>query len=527
LGFLLILGIGFRFIQLDHKIYWHDEVYTSMRAAGYLRHEIDDELFQNRLIAASELQKFQQIKPDSTMADTLHSLKQEDPQHPPLYFGMARWWMQQWGGSIAAARLLPVLISLFSLPLMYGLALELFHSTLAALLATTLLALSPFDLLFAQTARQYSLLTVTILASSWLLVKGMQRTPKAFNGQEGGIWLGYGLSVAIGLYTHPFFALTSVGHGVYAVALTGVETIRNYPPVGRDRLLAWLRDRRIWLFGLANGLALLLYSPWIIVLLDRMGRATATTDWTRENVGIWYLSKLWLLSFTALFFDLDFGFNNPITYLFRLPFFILVIAAFYQVYRRASRSASLFVFTSAGVPFLLLAIPDLIVGGKRSAVSRYLISCYPAIQLAVAYFLSNKLATGKRLWQGVLAFCLAGSILSAIVSARAETWWSKDLSYLNGEVIQAINAEAATRPILISDVGDDYTNTGDLISLSYGLDPSLRLFLVSHPPQWESIATEPALMVFRPSKAMEVAIDQQGWQLVPILEDAKLWRVQQ
>lgn len=54
---LLAIGVFFRFANLEHKTYWHDEVYTSMRAAGYTRQEIDQELFNNRIIAVGELKK--------------------------------------------------------------------------------------------------------------------------------------------------------------------------------------------------------------------------------------------------------------------------------------------------------------------------------------------------------------------------------------------------------------------------------------------------------------------------------------
>ncbi len=100
LVFLLALGVVFRFVNLNHKVYWHDETYTSLRAAGYTRGEIDDELFQNRVIDSSELQRFQRIKPGSTPLDTLRSLASEDPQHPPLYFLMTRFWMQALGAPL-------------------------------------------------------------------------------------------------------------------------------------------------------------------------------------------------------------------------------------------------------------------------------------------------------------------------------------------------------------------------------------------------------------------------------------------
>ncbi|MGB7709146.1 MAG: hypothetical protein WBL95_06335 [Microcoleus sp.] len=97
-----------------------NEAYTSIRAAGFTRQEIDDELFQNLIFPAPELPKYQRIKPGSTAADTIHALALEDPQHPPLYFLMARFWMQKFGSSLTATRSLPALLSLLSLPLMYA-----------------------------------------------------------------------------------------------------------------------------------------------------------------------------------------------------------------------------------------------------------------------------------------------------------------------------------------------------------------------------------------------------------------------
>ena len=125
----------------------------------------------------------------------------------------------------------------------------------------------------------------------------------------------------------------------------------------------------------------------------------------------------------------------------------------------------------------------------------------------------------------ILALIFVGSILSCGLSAKADTWWSKDLSYLNAEVIQRLNAEPDPS-ILIADMGDDYTNTGDLISLSYGLKPSLRLFLVSAQPDFAPLAAQPHLLVFRPSKRLKAAFVAQGWRLMPLSESAKLWRIQ-
>ncbi|MEG4861093.1 glycosyltransferase family 39 protein [Microcoleus sp. K1-B6] len=507
----ILLGIGFRFFEIDRKLYWHDEAYTSIRAAGFTRQEIDDELFQNRIFPAPQLQKYQRIKPGSTEADTIRSLALEDPQHPPLYFLMARWWMQQFGSSLTASRTLPAILSLLSLPLMYALAQELFASNLAALLATALLALSPFDILFAQTARQYSLLTATVIGSSWLLLRAVR-----LRGWKN--WVFYSLTIALGFYTHPFFSLTLIGHGVFIISY--------WLFVKKTKLRGHVTNSQ---FFLAVTAGLILYLPWIYVLATNLGRASATTDWTRVSPGWLYLVKLWTLSFTALFFDFDFGFDNIWTYLLRLPFLLLIATALYTICRRASTSNWLFIVTSIFVPFLILALPDLILGGKRSAVSRYLISCFPGVQLAVAYLLASNVKTQQRFWQVILALVFTASIASCTVSGFSDTWWSKDLSYFNAEVAKIINKEAIANrsikdTIVISDRGNDFTNMGDLLSLSYLLDKDVRLMLMSQSPEIEMLNKYSAPLVFRPSEKLRSALKQNQRRLEPILEYARLFR---
>src|SRR4028118_580011 len=77
---LLLLGVFFRFANIDHKLYWHDEVYTTLRAAGFTGKEIGQEIFKNQIFSPQDLQKFQRLKAGSTVTDTLESLAIEDPQ---------------------------------------------------------------------------------------------------------------------------------------------------------------------------------------------------------------------------------------------------------------------------------------------------------------------------------------------------------------------------------------------------------------------------------------------------------------
>jgi uncharacterized membrane protein len=559
--FLLVVGIVFRFVNLNHKVYWHDEVYTSLRASGYTVQEISHDSFQNQVFPANALLRFQQLKPGSTPADTIRSLALEDPQHPPLYFLLDRVWVQAlgtpiqaiFGSPLTASRLLPAMISLLSLPFMYALALELFSSQAVALLATTFLALSPFDILFAQTARQYSLLTLLVLASHYLLLRAI-RLSNAQPMRSRDVlkraapvwqhWSLYVLAVTLGLYTHPFFALTLIGHAVYIVLV-----MRTQSQAGRQRLIH---------FWLSVAIAGLLYTPWLFVMLTGFQRALSTTDWAANVPGSAYLIKLWILSFTALFLDLDVGFNNLWTFVLRLPIVVLLVLAFYTLYRRCDRGVWLFVWTSTLVPFLMLALPDLVLGSRRSAVSRYLIACYPGVQLAIAYFLVTRLSpkphylstkpqrsTSARFawrltpytltfinrwfWRLVLLALFTASLVSCTVSAASFTWWHNVPSYFNAAVADRINAESS--PIVLSDRGDDFTNLGDLISLSYRLQPNAQMLLLNQETNWvttESFQSQidgATVVAFRPSKPLREALERSRGSLQPLLPEARLWRV--
>ena len=564
--FLLVGGVVFRFVNLNHKVYWHDEVYTSLRASGYTVQDIGQEMFQNQVFAAKDLLRFQQVKPGSTPVDTIRSLALEDPQHPPLYFLLDRLWHQVlgapiqafFGSPLTASRLLPALLSLLSLPFMYALAWELFASQAAALLATAFLALSPFDVLFAQTARQYSLLTLAVIASHYLLLRAVRLShshtlrSRDVLKRPPAIWQHWGLyvlAVTLGLYTHPFFALTLIGHAGYMLLLRH--------PYGQT-------SQSMTRFWLSLAIAGVLYTPWLFVLLTGLQRALSTTDWTASAAGSHYLLKLWTLSFTALFLDLDVGFNNIWTFVLRVPLLVLFVLAFYTLYKRCDRSVWLFVWTSTIVPFLVLALPDLMLGSRRSAVSRYLIACYPGVQLAIAFFLATRLTpkphylssrptnlgSTKRaalltlrptpytltfinrwFWRTVLLALFTASLASCTVSAASDTWWHNVPSYFNAAIARRVNA--ASSPLLLSDVGNDFTNLGDLISLSYRLNPNVQMLLLSRDVHWvttQSFASQTdgaTVFVFRPSKPLREALERSRGALQPTLTAAQLWQISQ
>lgn len=541
---LIILGIIFRFVNLNHKVYGQQEVYTTLQAAGYFPEAVEQELFQNRLVTPLELQKYQQVKPGSTAFDTIQSLAIATPLNPPLYFLVLRSWMQALGESLAhlfkspltTMRSLPALISLLALPAMYSLAWELFASRTIALVATMLVAISPFDVLLAQTAQPYSLLTVLVIASSFFLLRAIRGIATSAAKQKSSnltAWGLYSLLVTAGLYTHSFFGLTVISHIGYVLGLL----------IGKDSLK--LQRKILIRFSLALAIAIVAFLPWIVVVLANLQSTRVNIQFIENPRGIQDLFKQWILSFTTAFFDLEFGFANPWTFLARVPFLLLIGVAVYQVYHHTVKVVWLLLVLLIGVPFLLLLLPDAIWDGYRSTVNLYLIPAIPAVQLAVAYFLVayllkvSHLPTGDRLqsqqvkfkswfWRGILSVLLIANLASLIVSAASNSWWDKDFSYFNDRTAETINV--VPDAIILTDIGNDYINTGDLLSLSYRLQPDTKLLLIATPEFIETEKFKTAIqgktaIVFRPSKLLQQILEQIYGQVTPMLAGERLWKI--
>lgn len=121
---VLLLGIFFRFANLDQKVYWYDEAHTSLRISGYTLNEFVEQAFDGNVILSGELQQYQRPSTKSAL-DTIVGLAQEEPQLPPLYFLLARFWAQLFGSLVAVVRSLSAVFGLLMLPAMYWLCWEL------------------------------------------------------------------------------------------------------------------------------------------------------------------------------------------------------------------------------------------------------------------------------------------------------------------------------------------------------------------------------------------------------------------
>ena len=150
LSVVLVMGIFFRFVNIDRKFYWFDETYTSLRVSGYLSDSPTEEIFNGPVVTSKDLLKYQSISDQKNEIDTIKGLAIEEGQLPPFYFLVARLWGKLFGTSVTAMRSLPALISLLQFPCAYWLCLELFESSMVGWVAMALVSVSPMHVLYAQ-----------------------------------------------------------------------------------------------------------------------------------------------------------------------------------------------------------------------------------------------------------------------------------------------------------------------------------------------------------------------------------------
>ena len=200
---LLVLGVFFRFANLEQKPYWGDESLTSHRIAGYTTNEVKIILNQNKVFTVEEVQKYQRPNPEK---DLMNLVKKG--LRSPLYHMMGRSWMKVLSESVTTPRGVSALISLLAFPCIYFLCRELFESPWVGWMAVSLIAVSPLHIIYAQEAREYSMWTVTVLLSSWALLRAI-RVNKSLD------WIVYAATLMLTLYTHLFSVIVVFGHGIY------------------------------------------------------------------------------------------------------------------------------------------------------------------------------------------------------------------------------------------------------------------------------------------------------------------------
>ena len=362
---IILLGVSARVINIDRKAYWSDEAFTSLELSGHRPDEAKTDILTGRLVGIPDLERYQ--FPDriggKSLDDTVRDLANIEPQLTPLYFIIARYWVNVFGPSVIAIRSLSVLFGLAIMPLAFWLVMELFGSKRAAWIAVALIAVSPFHVLFSQEARPYSIWTAMILLTCVAFLRAVR---------QGAVlaWAVYCVVAALSLYCYLLSILVIIGLVLYVMAAERFRATRSVVLCTASSLLASLS-----------------FLPWPY---RGEGSGSGNTSLTLSRLAMKWVRNV------AVFF-VDFDFNDATRKLYLIPYSVLLLVllgfvafAICFTLRRADRQSRFFLAALIGVTATCMGGLDLASGSSRSTVTRYLARTFLGVEIAVAYMLAIK-----------------------------------------------------------------------------------------------------------------------------------------
>ena len=228
---ILLLGWGLRLWRLDYQELRGDEVF------GY----------------------FFSLRPFDDMVQATVDLQEP---HPVASYVVQQEWLGWAGHSEFALRFSSVWFGLLAVVLLWRLAQALTLPTTTALLATLLLAISPYAVWHSQDARMYSMSLALTTASTWLMIGWLQRQRRSWA-------IAYTVVSWLALHTHYFSVFVLVAQNLFVVTrlflIPVVKTLVFSQEEERLKSLLRLSAR----FTLINWLTLqatiaFFYGPWLL-----------------------------------------------------------------------------------------------------------------------------------------------------------------------------------------------------------------------------------------------------------------------
>ena len=169
-----ILGLVLRVIVINSQSFWYDEAYT----ASIIRNSYRDLWLGNV----------------------------RDAGNPPLYWILAKAWSELFGSSEVGLRSLSVFLGVCSIPAL-GVLGRKFLSREAGLIASGLLAVSPWAVALSNEARTYVLVMLLSVICTLLFVRLRERPHPVY-------FCGYALSMFLVWHSHYFAFVISLAHGL-------------------------------------------------------------------------------------------------------------------------------------------------------------------------------------------------------------------------------------------------------------------------------------------------------------------------
>jgi mannosyltransferase len=176
--------------------------------------------------------------------------------HPLGYYTLLWVWMEIFGESLIATRMLSILAGLAVIYLVYKISFELFDANTAGV-AALIVALSPFQVHYAQEIRMYALLALWLLLATFSYLRGS----KSGNWHW---WVVFGIAAALAQYTHNLAV-------IFLIPLAATPILKK----------DWENLRLVFFSGCV---AILLYLPWLIQLPAQFAKVSSSYWVTKPDI---------------------------------------------------------------------------------------------------------------------------------------------------------------------------------------------------------------------------------------------------
>ena len=483
-----LLGITFRIINLENKIYWVDEVATSVRISGFTKQQIIDEVNNQELIPLKNLLNYQHN--NNTFTNTWNALT-KSPEQAPLYFIIAKIWTNIWGSSIIKLRVLSVIFSLLALPCVYWLCQELFDSAKVGLFASSFLAISPLYVTYAQEARPYSFWLISLLLSQIFLIRSLKKN-YLLN------WLLYGFFIITSIYTSLLSFPIIIAQIIYVLIIK------------KDKLLRQLTVVLI---------SLIAFIPWLLILRENWQLFQDNTIWMKSSLDLGTMIIIWIYSISTVFIESPiYPYLHPVTILriiIDVNLFILIIISLYFVCKKTDKKVWLFILVQLIIPLFIIRCLDLIWGGQRSTAIRYMMPSYLFIHISIAYLFAQKISgwtknKTENIWKIILGILLFIQLSSCIFMLDKSPQYQKTRNLYNPVIAEIIND--SSNPIILTEPD----NILDAISLSYLVTNNALFHLIKEQEQFMTLPKEKTVFLLKPSLGLQKKITQQKFSLTQV-----------
>jgi uncharacterized membrane protein len=318
-------------------------------------------------------------------------------QHPPLYYLLLHPWIGKYGDTPYYVRLLSVLFGTITIPVIYQIGKRMSGASMG-LVAALILALSPFNIRFAQEARMYTLLTFNAAVAIYALVRlltdvrntrpiGRQlleygrawRKPRPIEPASGGnldyqlesryltswrawvnrhnwqsiktietdlAWIGFMVFSAATMLTHNTAVFFPIATNIFVLGLMLYQKIKkpeSMPGFQAPSIGNWVKAQ-IGIF--------LLWSPWLVVFIQQASRVYQEFWIPKPDM------EMVVQTIESLFFGTLFGLSNQIQIIWILYAVLLCLGL---IHFRKRISQFLFLASLFAIPL----IGELVISIRR------------------------------------------------------------------------------------------------------------------------------------------------------------------